>query len=401
MSEIIHKIRSEGVVLYGAGRIGQQIAGKYMESGIKILAVWDQRAKALEIENAMEVTLPDYTYRKDVVIVVCVHSRKIYEDIRETLLAHGFSHVLKSNDDALGQFGVCDGLQRQDIRRCNCCVVTGGGCPAYLAILKQGHESHVDMPLLALTPTYRCTLKCKNCVQMTGEFRKKGIDWQFDLKVFREIWGKFIAAVGWVDVLTFTGGEFFNYTHWKELLAFCVAEQAVGVINITTNGIHHFQREDIEQIKKDKIVITLDDYGERLSEWQNDIFRETEGLFAQYGINYYVLHNEEGIWYEHGDHHERGYSEQRLKNMYRECPFSECYAIQTDMTFTICGRQNILRKLEGMDLFDKDYVSIGDYEDVGELRAAIQTLMRRDYLDVCGFCTGNAKSVPAAEQSES
>lgn len=395
IEQLIHQ---DGVILYGAGRIGQQMYHTLKANGVYIKKIWDMYSK-VKLEDGIYSEVPDFnTPNKKTVVIICINSNRIAEEVRNKLMEMGFCNIIKSEHLNINSFSDCGKKGIFNRRECNKCVVSGRGCSKYIEHIKNNHIQYVNIPLLALVPTYKCTLKCKDCVQFTGEFRKRKISWEYDMNSFIPAWNNFISAVGWVKVVTFTGGELFLYHDWKSLLEYCIKDERIGMINITTNGIHSLNDTDMKELKNDKIVITADYYESQLNEIQKNRFQDTINRFEQFGINYYILHNNPGTWSVHGNFENRDYSESELCEIYKNCPFSECYAIHTDLTFTICGRQNIAKKLGYIESCEIDCVDLKCDLAEEKIRMQIKDIVNRKYLDICKRCDANKNIVVAAIQ---
>ncbi len=243
METIIKKMQERGVIVYGGGRIGKQIIKELQTHHIPILCVWDRNAE--KIGNVEKIQLPkDQEVEKETFIIICLFSKKVSEQIKEELKEKGFLNVFYSDAKELSILH-CEFEKKEfDLRQCNRCVLSTGGCREYQEKLKKEKETYLHLDTLFLSPTAKCTLNCRNCAQMTGEYqkKKKGIDWE--VPIFEKVWKRVEQVFGWIKEVRFGGGELFLHKDWKALIAICQKSEWVGSIGIITNGIYRLSEED-------------------------------------------------------------------------------------------------------------------------------------------------------------
>ena len=299
METIIEKMKENGVIVYGGGRIGKQVIKELQNHHISILCVWDRNAERMR--NVEKIQLPNAQgVAKETFIIICLFSKKVSEQIKEELEGKGFSNVFYSDAPELSVLHCDSGKKNFDFKQCNQCVLTTGGCREYQEKLKKEKETYINLGTLFLMPTVRCTINCKNCAQMTGEYRKKKkiIDWE--VPIFEKVWKRVEQVFGWIKEVRFGGGELFLHRNWKEFVMICQKSEWVGSIGIITNGVHRLSEEDYQFLSHPKIILLLDDYTSKLEEDQKKIWEEMKCSLLHYDVNFVVLDNAEGTWYQFG-----------------------------------------------------------------------------------------------------
>lgn len=401
-NEIKELMRQNGVVIYGAGRLGQQVYQELVKYNFPKLLVWDRNAEVKKNSSVpMNITYPDFSYYdKKIVILICIYPIKVCLEVQQKLQENGFLNIIFSRNLKNGLYKVCEN-KNYDEQVCNKCIVNKGGCKGY-EIYRWGDNIQANLPIETIftSVTIACSLHCKNCIQHTVEFKEKKIDWKVDVEKFYHGLDKLVEAIGWLKTLQITGGEIFLYKDWKKLVEYCISNKKIGIIHILSTGVCKISQEDIEVLKNKKIVITIDDYGMKISEEKRRYCKDFINMLEINNINYSVLNNDKGTWYDFGNFSERDEDTKKLKEKFSSCSINECYAFNQDYSFSICGRQSIAKKLNYVDTTSMDSIYIGEKTNVEILRRQIKELIKKDYLEICRYCDGNKNIVIAGEQAE-
>jgi hypothetical protein len=394
-TEVSDLIRTNGMAIYGLGRIGRQLykqcIAKFPDTDIKL---WDENAEMLKsIEGLKNCELPDWDYsNKKTVVIVCLFSKKNALAIEDKLRTAGFINVF--NFEHLTS---CNGRKRFDRYECNRCVLLNGGCEEYGKFLRGEAVQALPIEVLTACPTFKCTLKCKGCVQYTHRFchDERGVA---DSEKFLLCLEKLIEAIGFLKMITLVGGELFAYPKWKRIVQACIDNSRIGIVNITTNGIYKLTDDDMHLLQDKKVIITLDDYGrEKVPETLYKMFENTKNNYDAFHVNYLMLDNSVGTWYQLGDFKLRGETANQLEKKYTNCYLNACYYMHPNYTFSICGRQNI-GELLGEFIFDNQEIISLEGISSDELRLQIRHLLELKFLEVCNYCNGNAIQIDAGVQ---
>ncbi|MCM1213557.1 MAG: hypothetical protein NC331_09765 [Lachnospiraceae bacterium] len=379
-------LRATGVVLFGGGRLGKQMLNMLEKLDIKVLQVWDRNAN--NMNNVSQIMLPDYDYAdKDIPIIICVYSKMAAEGIEEKLHKHGFTRVFHYEQMSLRELLGCAKKETYDMRECNKCMLNGGGCKEYESYLQQGTVAHIPLRTLNVNITSKCTLNCVHCAELEVEFRKRRMEWGFEKAAFLRSMDALEDIFGYIRSVTLLGGEFCLNDQWRTILDRCVQSSCIGYIVITTNGIYRLQEQDYDLLNHDKIVVLLDDYTTHLSEHQKHLFHDNIEMFQKKSVNYVVLDNTLGTWYDFGEIRDYGDSRELLVQKYQRCTLSDCYCLLPDDYFAICGRQYFAWKLDKVNTMLVDSVRL-DTKNIEQTRDAIRNLMNQEYLAVCQYCRG-------------
>lgn len=400
MEDIIKKMYERGVIIYGGGRIGKQIIKELQNNHIPLVSVWDRNAE--NISNVEKIKLPDYQYsEKETVIIICIFSEKICEEIKEELKNHAFQTIISIYSEELSVLHCNLEKKNFNFKRCRKCILTTGGCKEYIMELKKDREQYIDeIDTLFLAPTLKCTLNCIHCAQHTGEYKKKKIDVDWDYEIFKKVWKKAEQVFGWIKEVRFGSGELFLYKDWEKIVRICLDSEWIGSVGIITNGIHSLSEEQYFFLSDPKIVVLLDDYSSKLEEKQKQLLEKTKEFFYKYNVNFAVLDNNEGTWYAFGEIKDYHLKETELKYLYQKCVVNRCFFLTSDYQFSICGRANIAKDLGYIDTTKEDCIELMSYEDVEKIREKIRTLLKKDHLEICRYCAGCCQIIAAGEQNK-
>ena len=398
MTDLLSRMKEKGVILYGAGRIGKETRKQLEQKDVSIVSIWDENASNMSSGGMDDrIRYPDYDYEnKSVYFILCIFSEIVARDIEKRLRAYGFCNIYRYDEPKLLSV-YCDGLIMSH-EKCNRCVVSQGGCQKYIKKIKKDRISYLNINRLNLSAILKCTLNCRNCCQHMAQYKKANKCYSYSFEKFSFVWEKIEKVFGWIDAVQLLGGEFFLHENYKDILNICVQSEHVGVIIVITNGIHHLKKEDIEALVSSKIVVLVDDYTTKLNERQKEIFEHTIEDFKRYGVNYLLLDNTQGTWYDYGCFEANGLKGRELAQLYKNCTSNACYGITWDYSFSICGRARIASDLGYVDTTKDDCIDLLYNDDVDDIREKIRRLCEKEYLEICKYCAGNKYMVPAGEQ---
>ncbi len=134
--DVLYKIIEKyGVVVYGAGRIGQNVYSMLKDWGCSPLMAWDKNAQnirdSIEIE---EISEPIVDYKnKQIPIIVCINAKVVYDSVLKELTDQGFVNVYWIRE--IEQNQLCGHSKTFFLQKCNKCVVNRGGAEHILTIL--------------------------------------------------------------------------------------------------------------------------------------------------------------------------------------------------------------------------------------------------------------------------
>ena len=191
------------------------------------------------------------------------------------------------------------------------------------------------------------------------------------------------------------------YPHWADVVRFCVNEPKIGVVNLLTNGVAKVSDDQLSVLKNIKVVVTLDHYGRKMLPVHQRMYDELRAALIRQEISYTEINNENGSWYDFGGFHDRGYTKEKLEEVYRACVYGNCVALNPDGTFAICNRQAYAHMLFPEEPYDMDgVIDLNQEDDATVLAEKIQSLLQKKSLNICNRCNGIGITVPSGIQVE-
>lgn len=386
-----------GAVIYGMGRLGKNVYSMLKERGIPVIA-WDKNAENIcDSVGIEEVSEPVMEYKnKRIPIIVCINANKVYESILKELINAGFENVYWIRE--IEQNQLCGSEGENLTQKCNMCVINRGGCRGYIDSLRCGRNVILPISEMTIIPTYTCSLSCRYCTEKVYEMKRNNILVNANEKNLKNAISNMVSAIGWLRQVNLFGGEIFLYKDWPSIVMSCLSNTNIGIVHLLTNGICKINESDISILKHEKIVVELDDYGEeKIPENKRNWFENTKRLFDNNGINYSIVNNKTGTWYDFGSFEKRGSSTEELEFRYANCPGTGCMILDPEGCFTICGRQSVADALGKKINIDGERIKVLDYS-VDELRLVINDLLSKKFLKMCDYCDGARYIVMAGEQ---
>lgn len=152
-------------------------------------------------------------------------------------------------------------------------------------IAKLGAEPFFYVEAMHILLTTRCTLKCKDCVNLMDYYRPKD-QYDIDFEKIAKSFDRLMEHVDYVHEILPMGGEPFLYKRIDELLLLLASEKyarKIGEFLIVTNGTIIPKKSTLEILgaHRDRFRIWVTDY-KKLSPKKWELF----SLLNQYGCDY-------------------------------------------------------------------------------------------------------------------
>ena len=247
----------------------------------------------------------------------------------------------------------------------------------------------IHLPVINLTPTMRCNLKCKLCGVMVAQYSYRP---HITAEEFAAMLKAVFEIVDGVDKLQITGGEPLLHTDLPEMLEECLRYSTqFDVLQLFTNCAVPFRPElvDVLQKHKDRIVLHLSDYGIK-----PELVEELLPMLERYGIShrylkYYGDEQYMGGWVDQGDFVKHGRSDTELNKVFAACSHvvrgGSWYVRGGQMHW--CGRSIRGTEVGKIPLLQGDYLDIFN-GTINERRGKLQELRNAKYITACDYCNG-------------
>lgn len=313
-------------------------------------------------------------YKNDSILVVCV-SEKYYRDIRTQLLSTG----LEENKDFIWHEFFYDKI---------------------FPVLSVYEYNQVFLPLVQISLTERCSLKCSKCAHACNLVPNNASDLPVE-DACRSA-DELFSYVDYVRDFVLIGGEPLLYKD----LAYAIDHigrnyrDKIDIFSITTNGTIMPGEDVLQMCKKYNMLIRISNYVKTLPRLKKKHETLIDKLMSN-NINF-VLAPEDGAWMDYGfDYVNRHGTSEELIEVFDKCN-TPCHEIRgSKFYFCVMARsvsENMNRNIGIVDYLDLDKLCAEDKKIVFEY---IMGYSDKGYLDMCNYCHGadaGRYPIPVAEQ---
>ena len=382
------------IYIYGVGRVGRLMENLLVEKGFSVTAFIDVNAASRHYKN-YEIIKPDELIevaRRNAVIIVALAGKYNAQMAKETLVTFGYKNVIVYSDKRL-QEQLC--LMDEKIT-CAHCVFA-----AVCQLDKAEDVSKIHMVDLTISLTTKCALNCKNCVALVPELKEKRVvrtlkpaDFEEALKVLGEY-------VDTINEYALAGGEPLLNKEIGRIID-VIKKSAINFkrIRIITSATVPIPEEFMEWLKDRRIIVTIDDYGDKTGERARRIIQNNIENLEKNECNYEILNNSDGIWYDFGNFEDRKLSEAEITERFEKCNMKDCIVLSPVCYMGRCGRHMTRVSMLGGISEDgkREYIDL--LNDGEMVKSELIEMMEGKMLRACNYCNGNSVEhmVNAGEQ---
>ncbi len=257
---------------------------------------------------------------------------------------------------------------------------------------------------ISFLPSTACNLNCRNCLNFNPFAKQFYVRKWEDLKKDVDL---FFSCVDHIMLFHVSGGEPMLYKHTADLIEYISRNYGdrIDTLRTVTNGTVVPEDEVLEKLSQSKVEITVDDYRENVS-YFNEKFDELLRKLEAYHIKYYI--NKADSWIdlapERTDY--SGLSDEQLERHRAECNQSwqelrdgklySCNYAAYAAVAGIAGEQDV------EEAYDLRAYTPEKAKELVEFRLGYTTKGYTEFCKKCrGFTTENCLYVKPAEQVES
>jgi len=355
------------IVLFGAALLGE-VALRTLES-VRLQPVCfcdnnplKQDSRFFGYEVISPATLKR-NYANPYVIVCSIQYGGICEQLYGlNIIPHDAGEIFK-NVDYHCAYNESEDMVKQEIER-------------YLQIIKiSGRSGRVYIENVDLTITEKCSLKCKDCMNLITLYSSpKDVDTALLLRSIRRL----SDCVDGIFVVNVHGGEPFMSKDMHIIVDNLIKNPKIMKIMVTTNGTIIPLGKKITCLKHEKIFVVIDNY-----KGLSKKIPKLAEIFARFNINYKILQMDK--WLDYGDLKSRNRNKAELNETFLKC--RKCLTVLNSELF-ICGRSAHGMNLGVFPDIPDDYVDLLNNKlDNIELRKEIYNLLHRTKdLAACNYC---------------
>lgn len=412
IDDFLERTVNKEIIIFGAGNVGRHLLLALQEIDINPVTFWDNNADSIDDINGIPVISPLLNSTRDYSKFLFLIATAFYntsEEITEQLAQVGIKDIISHPSDISAIiYHVCKTKNLSNsIEKCRVCpkfVIENGSCDIFTENFastdSSGKNESLIIPNMGLSVTNLCSLRCKNCSE-TVEFHNPKYNFTPDLNTIIQDIKTFFNAVDFVGQIGIVGGESFIHKNLADIVSFLIKEylnKKASTIVINTNGTVLPKSDDIFKLMSGdpKTYIRISDYRRFLNEQQQDRVKRFIDKLEEYNVSYFFTGRH---WFDFGDFEYRGYSKEKVKEVYSSCICSEV-ALFNGKLYN-CSRGVYGGLLYNIPELESDCVDLRTSCDSLTLRNQIATLISADYANACHYCNGVfGKKIPAGEQIE-
>ena len=314
-------------------------------------------------------------YKNDTFLLICV-GEKNYGDIKLQLLQHGL-------------------LEGRDF------IWHAKFVNEIFPVMMHYDNGGIFLPLVQISLTERCTLKCKKCAHACYRVPNSAMD--LSLEDACRSADMLFLFVDYVKEFVLIGGEPLLYKTLAKVIEYIGSKyrDKIDIFSITTNGTITPNDEVLNLCKKYNVLFRISNYSKTL-EWINDRHKKLVSKLEERDIEY-VLAPSDRMWKDYGfEYVDRKGSPQELVDVFDRCK-TPCHEIRGDK-FYYCVMARSVSENMGRNVGVDDYLDLSKLHPIRDKRLVFEYMMGysdKGYLDMCNYCHGADSEkyiIPVAEQ---
>lgn len=384
---LVEKISQHGVIIFGAGLIGQATLTALQQLNISKIQLFDNdQQKHMTQMQGIPVQPPEQLQElssQAPVLVATVYITAVMKQLQTM----GFS-----------EFYACTPFLNL--------AKTLPSWPASLSAVGQRSIDLYSFTIKSMTDsagiyiksldvvlTEQCTLKCYDCANLMQYYTKPR---KCSHETILKATDRFLSSINHLFEFRLLGGEPFIDKAMHDILSPLAQQEKVSCIIVYTNGTIIPNTAILESLTNKKVQVQVTDYGS-LSRQLNPLLK----LFDQYKINYTIVKFEK--WQDCGGIELRTRTEQELERLYANCCAADTYTLLHGTLYP-CPFSAHAINLEAIPSTREEQVSLDDdVVPVDILREQIRAFSQpRRHLRACMYCGGRdfgQATIPAAIQA--
>ncbi|HYF75281.1 MAG TPA: radical SAM protein [Candidatus Nitrosocosmicus sp.] len=407
---LLRELRSKRVVIYGAGKTSQKLLELFGHYGILVDFFWDRGAEHIGKVNQISVLLPDFRIfgdeeKKDTLVIANAGLERTVNSIVLDLKSSGFPNIINGRKliDILSYTCCISKIEKsdfsQDLRDCSRCTGFFEDCKAFRHMAKRHLDKRavnglcsIEIGSISIETTTKCTLKCKNCLQMIGKYT---MHTDKDASLIISDMKKILGTAEFIYVLNLVGGELFLHRELKELMQKLLELDNIGILSIATNGTVVPDDEIFKLLSNRRTIVNISGYGDNTPEKLRANIDKFISKLKEYNV--YFNYNTSMVWFEFEDFECKKRPIAELESIFAKCDF-KCRPL-LDGKLYHCDRD---AHGTALSLLRDDGGSYCDIRNTDEkhLRERLIEFLDKQHIDACDYCTVSSEGIEAGVQLE-
>lgn len=268
----------------------------------------------------------------------------------------------------------------------------------------------IELFIMNLTLTLRCTLKCRLCVADISKYDKRP---HFSAGYLIDSLDRAFQIVDKAERMQLSGGEPLLHEDIVRIIEKTMEYQdRFGNLGIFLNGTLAMSNELLHcilQYDPSKFMFYLSHYGKH-SPKAEELVAQLEAHHLNYAVKkYYGESQHMNGWVDYGDYRLQNYSESQLAQIFQNCGVCQMGGIWSIRFGEIhrCTRSASGMSLNKIPRVEEEYIDLFDEsKSIAEQREKMLWLMNKKYITACRYCPGDfgtndaSRRYPAGEQMQ-
>lgn len=398
--EFIAAIQTLHIVIYGAGAVGCSLLHSLRRQGIEPLFFVDRRWQECSSLDGAALQSPkalENVNNRDTLVIMAINAEVIREFNHEPI-----ENIRKYCPDAavlytgihvnsLLRFADCFSKLEHgaafDLVECLNCGAETELCHIYQEYLFQiapGRKRLAKAPSkkfdwFGYIMGQHCSLKCRDCCECVPYFKDPVFS---ECSTILSDCSKIAASCEFIRYIELVGGEPFLHPQFQQVLEGLLQIENVGYIKIFTNGTIVPKGGLLNILKDPRIVLNVSNYTAQAKGRLLENIYKTMSLLNENGIRY--VYSESKEWTDWGGFHDRGRTEDTLRNNAAHCFCYNCHRVFQGKLFR-CPHQYAGIQQGKMEPIEGEYVDLNrcSSEDLARELDAFEEL---PFTDGCRRC---------------
>lgn len=257
------------------------------------------------------------------------------------------------------------------------------------------------LPMVQLSLTERCTLKCKKCAHGCGESGVQIQDMEFE-KAMESI-DSFFQFVDCVQEFYLIGGETLLYRDLERVVRYCGQKyrDRMDTLSITTNGTIYPSAGLLRTCQRYGVLFRISNYSLQIPSLKKK-YDSLSRVLEDGGIQYY-LGEPEKQWIDYGyDYVNRNGDIELTQEVFDHCS-TLCREIRGSKFYYCIQARAVSENKISCEEADKDYFELSVGIEKRKLLEYSLGYSEKGYLSMCNYCNGDSAfthPIPAAEQNK-
>lgn len=389
--DVIRKCREEGkkIIIFGAGIVGEVAEYALSSKGVQVDCFCDNSEAKI---GGMLHDIPIRSLQEikdkgiDALFIVAV---SIHREIELQLNDFGFWSVTDSRD----LVNTID-ITKYDFSASHYQVKEY--IESYMRHTAEYivEEGNIVIKNIGLIITERCSLRCKDCVNLMQYFKEpKHISTNINIDSME----KLLENVSCIERVSVVGGEPFVNKEAYRIIEWLIGQDKIKNITVFTNATVIPDNEQIEFLKNGKVFISISNY-----EVESQKVTDLSEKLKENGIDYNIVRDR--VWKDLGNLQCRNRSAEDNNTLFHKCFFDGCFQLMYGQLH-YCARSACGVALKAFPEREGDYFDLfrTDLSDEA-YKTKFMEFLKNDKTapTACDYCSGKdwkSKHVPVGIQT--